>query len=161
MRPRGRNHAWVPGCVGQSLGVLQDGARGSRQDGARGLNVGRCDAGRGQEPSRPSTCIWGVIWLDLFAERGSQTEGFERFFASAKMKCSQVLSPTIKIAQDRKITSKSMYGVTQSRSPKRKCLLSNATSKCSSKELHTALATTADAQTYREIHRARTKHKQS
>ena len=60
---------------GQSLGVLQDGARGIRQDGASVLDVGRCDAGKGQEPSGPSTVKSGVIWPDFSPVMRGQTCG--------------------------------------------------------------------------------------
>jgi hypothetical protein len=70
-RSQPRLGAWM---WGQSLGVLQDGARGSRQDGARVLDVGRCDAGREQELCRSATFVCGLIWLDLSSERGSRAE---------------------------------------------------------------------------------------
>jgi hypothetical protein len=69
---------------GQSLGVLQDGARGSRQDGASVIDVGRCDAGKGQEPSGPSIRILCVIWPDVSPERGRRAERWGQVLSLSK-----------------------------------------------------------------------------
>ena len=79
MRPRGRNRALDAWMWGQSLGVLQDGARGSRQDGASVIDVGRCDAGKGQEPGGPWTVFCGVIRPDFSPVRGRRAERWGRF----------------------------------------------------------------------------------